>query len=221
MLNLLFPKLCNGCSTKLLGTETVLCGKCRHTLPVLGHHRNDDRSMAAIFNGRVAIRQATALLQFQKKGITQQLLHELKYRNQEQISYFLGKWLGADLANAEGYEDIDLVVPVPIHKKKRRKRGYNQVTGFGLELSKALNVPFSEDVLLKTSATKSQVFKQRFTRFNDEEVFAVSHSEKIVGKHILLVDDIVTTGATLETCASQLLSSGAREISLATMALTL
>ncbi|MDX1461596.1 MAG: hypothetical protein R3359_00960 [Marinirhabdus sp.] len=104
--------------------------------------------MAAIFNGRVAIRQATALLQFQKKGITQQLLHELKYRNQEQISYFLGKWLGAELANAEGYEDIDLVVPVPIHKKKRRKRGYNQVTGFGLELSKALNVPFSEDVLL-------------------------------------------------------------------------
>ncbi|HBR53194.1 MAG TPA: amidophosphoribosyltransferase [Flavobacteriaceae bacterium] len=221
MLNILFPKLCHGCKNKLLKGEEVLCGACRHDLPLQCHHRNNDTAMQAIFNGRIPVSHATALLQFHKKGITQQLLHDLKYRKQEQISFFFGKWLGDELAEIAAYNEIDLVIPVPIHRKKRRQRGYNQVTGFGVEIAKALDIPFAEDVLLKKSATKSQVFKQRFTRFTDAEVFEVANNHSIQGKHILIVDDIVTTGATLETCGNHLLAHGAAQISLATMAITL
>tara|TARA_R100000935_G_scaffold13736_4_gene27459 strand:+ start:20307 stop:20837 length:531 start_codon:yes stop_codon:yes gene_type:complete len=175
--------------------------------------------MSAIFYGRVPIEQATALLKFNKKGITQELLHNLKYRGRENISVFFGKWLGTELAEIESYTAIDCVVPVPIHKLKKRKRGYNQVTGFGMEIAAALQKPMVEDVLLKTNKTRSQVFKQRFTRFENPEVFSIHNTEKIKGKHVLLVDDIVTTGATLENCANQLLTGGASKISLATIAI--
>jgi ComF family protein len=175
--------------------------------------------MKAVFYGRVPISNATAIVQFNKKGITQELLHNLKYRGNEKISYFFGAWLGQELAELETYRAVDCIIPVPIHKHKKRKRGYNQVTGFAKEIANALQKPMLDEVLVKTLQTKSQVFKERFTRFGTSEVFTVQHSEKIQSQHILLVDDIVTTGATLETCASKLLNAGAREVSLATIAI--
>ncbi|MAZ71928.1 MAG: amidophosphoribosyltransferase [Flavobacteriaceae bacterium] len=219
MLNVLFPKVCGGCSNKLLKGENTLCASCIHSLPLLAHHKTASTGMTAVFYGRVPLEQATALLRFTKKGITQELLHNLKYRGNENIGVFFGKWLGAELAQIQSYTTIDCIIPVPIHKLKKRKRGYNQVTGFGLEISKALQKPMFEDVLLKKYETASQVFKQRFTRFNNEEVFTVKNEEKITGKHILIVDDIITTGATLENCANKLLTAGASKISLATIAM--
>lgn len=219
MLNVLFPKVCGGCNMKLLKGENTLCASCVHALPILGHHLSGSTAMTAIFYGRVPIAQATALLKFNKKGITQELLHNLKYRGRENIGVFFGKWLGAEIAEIESYQSIDCIIPVPIHPLKKRKRGYNQVTGFGLQISAALKKPMFEDVLLKINKTKSQVFKQRFTRFGNEEVFTIKNEEKIKRKHILLIDDIVTTGSTLENCANQLLTAGAKTISLATMAL--
>lgn len=219
MLNVLFPKGCAGCRNKLLPSENLLCTSCRHALPLICHHRNGSDGMKTIFYGRVPITNATAMLQFTKKGLTQELLHNLKYRGQEKISSFFGSWLGQELAELRNYRAIDCVIPVPIHKHKKRKRGYNQVTGFAKEIAMALQKPMIEDVLLKSGRSTSQVFKQRFTRFGPSELFIVKYSEKIQGKHVLLVDDIVTTGATLETCASKLVKEGAREISLATMAI--
>ncbi len=219
MLNILFTKVCGGCNNRLLKGENTLCATCIHALPILNLHYTKSTIMTGIFYGRVPIEQATALLKFTKKGITQELLHNLKYRGQENIGIFFGKWLGAELAEIESYTSIDCVIPVPIHKLKKRKRGYNQVTGFGVEISTALQKPLIEDVLLKTNKTKSQVFKQRFTRFENPEVFSLHNKEKIAGKHVLLVDDIITTGATLENCANQLLTAGASKISLATIAM--
>lgn len=219
MLNVLFPKVCGGCSNKLLNGENTLCASCLHALPMLSHHTTGSTAMKNVFYGRVEIEHATALLQFNKKGITQELLHNLKYRGRENIGVFFGKWLGAELAEIEAYKAIDCIIPVPIHKLKKRKRGYNQVTGFAKEISEALQKPLLEDVLLKTNKTQSQVFKQRFTRFGNEEVFSIKKREAIEGKHILLVDDIITTGATLENCANQLLHAGASKISLATIAM--
>lgn len=219
MLNVLFPEGCASCKKKLLGSEKVLCTQCRHVLPLVCHHRTNNDGMKAVFYGRVPISNATALLQFNKKGITQELLHNLKYRGNEKISYFFGAWLGQELAEIEAYQAIDCIIPVPIHKHKKRKRGYNQVTGFGKEIATILKKPMLDDVLVKTLQTKSQVFKQRFTRFGSSEMFTVQRSEKIRSQHILLVDDIVTTGATLETCAAKLVEAGAREISLATIAI--
>lgn len=223
MLNLLFPKVCNGCNELLLKEETVLCSACRFNLPLACHHRNNDSTFIDIFYGRFPVKHATALLQFQKRGITQNILHNLKYRNQEQISDFFGRWLGAELSEISGYKNIDLVIPVPLHKQKLKKRGYNQVEGFGKAIAEALNIPYRDDILLKVSKTNSQVFKERFSRFNpawkEEGVFSLDKKEAIENQHILLVDDIITTGATLETCAQQLLKATNVKVSLATIAI--
>jgi len=219
MLNLLFPRLCNGCKQELLKNESVLCTRCLHAVPLASHHKTDDATMKALFYGRVPIEEATALLRFSKKGITQELLHNLKYRGQKEISAFLGAWLGAELALESNYNQIEGVVAVPLHKKKFKIRGYNQVDGFAKALSKSLNVPYYETVLVKLGKTSSQVFKQRGKRFDSDGIFTLQHPELIAEKHLLLVDDIVTTGATIEKCTQQLLKAPGVKISLATMAI--
>jgi len=219
MLNLLFPKVCGGCRSPLLKTESIICIQCRNNLPIACHHRTGNDAMKKMFYGRFDLHNATSLLQFQKKGITQELLHNLKYRGQHKISNFLGEWLGAELSEAIEYQKIDLVIPVPLHKHKLKKRGYNQVSGFGKSIAAALDVPFIEDVLLKVSKTRSQVFKKRGTRFDGSEIFTIQKPEIITSKHILLVDDIVTTGATLENCANELMKANHVSISIATMAI--
>ncbi len=219
MLNLLFPKVCCGCKSVLLKSEKTLCTQCIHTLPLVCHHRTGNEAMKSLFYGKFPLEKATAIIKFQKKGITQELLHDLKYRGQQQVSSFFGKWLGAELSQNPHYQSIDMVIPVPLHKQKLKKRGYNQVEGFGVEIAKALNVPYQDDILIKISKTKSQVFKKRLTRFQSEEIFTLHKPQLITNKHILLVDDIVTTGATLENCALQLLLNTQVKLSLATIAI--
>jgi ComF family protein len=219
MLNLLFPRVCNGCKSMLSKGEELICINCRHKLPLLCHHKTNNFAMKDLFYGRFPIEQATALLQFQKRGITQELLHNLKYRKQKDLSSFFGKWLGAELAQQELYNNIDIIIPVPLHKQKLRKRGYNQVEGFGKEIAKALKVPYNDKILLKITKTGSQVFKQRLTRFQTEEIFTIKQKELLKNKHILLVDDIVTTGATLENCALHLLKDTNAKLSIATIAI--
>ncbi|MCT8339626.1 ComF family protein [Flavobacteriaceae bacterium TK19130] len=219
MLNILFPKICIGCSELLVGREETLCASCRNALPLSCHHRRDDEAFKRIFYGRIPLQNATALLQFQKKGLTQLLLHKLKYKNQEKLSAFFGAWLGAELSEIPSYQNIDMVIPVPLHKKRLRKRGYNQVAGFGKEIAKALHTSYRDDILVKKRKNNSQVFKKRSMRFQATPVFSVVTTSELENKHILLVDDIVTTGATLENCAQQLLASPTTQLSVATMAI--
>jgi len=219
MLNLLFPKTCGGCSAKLRTHENVLCASCKHNLPIACFHRNGDETIKNILYGRVPIESATALVYFQKKGITQQLLHNLKYRGQQEIGTYFGNWLGIELSENSSYSEIDIVIPVPLHKKKLKKRGYNQVTNFANTIATHLNASFRDDILVKVSDTSSQVFKQRFSRFETPEIFTVRHPEILKDKHVLLVDDIVTTGATIEKCANQLLLDDTTKLSVATIAI--
>jgi len=220
LLNLFFPKVCEACNDALTDNELVVCTNCRHLLPVTNFHFNNTEAVKKMVYGRVQLEQATALLHFSKKGIVQQLLHNLKYRGHQHISSFLGQWLGAELDTTHTYDTIDVVVPVPLYKTKLRQRGYNQVAGFGKEIAKALNAAYNEDVLIKTKPTKTKVFKGRLSRWNDEDaVFAISEAVSLKGKHILLVDDIITTGATVEACAAQLLKIDNIKLSLVTMAI--
>ena len=219
MLNLLFPKVCSGCKTILLKREEIICTQCRHSLPIISHHNTKDGSMKQLFYGKFLVENATAVIKFQKRGITQELLHNLKYKGQQHISSFFGKWLGAELAIHTDYQNIEMVIPVPLHKQKLKKRGYNQVEGFGFEIAKALQVPYDDTILTKESKTDSQVFKQRFLRFQTEEIFKIKHPHLINDKHILLVDDIITTGATIENCALQIFKSKHVKLSIATIAI--
>ncbi|RLD29119.1 MAG: ComF family protein [Bacteroidetes bacterium] len=220
IVNLFFPKVCYGCRHLLTDNEIHICTNCRHNLPVTNYHFENNNTVEKVFYGRVKIEHATALLRFEKKGIVQQLLHNLKYRGHEVISTLLGEWLGNELKTVEVYSTIDIVIPVPLHKNKLQKRGYNQVAKFGVEIAKALNAEYIDSVLLKTTATKTQVFKKRMSRWkNPNQVFSIKNKALIKGKHILLVDDIITTGATIEACSNILNKADGIKISIATMAI--
>ena len=220
MLNLLFPKVCVGCKEQLVSGEELLCSDCIHSLPIASFHKTNNEMLKDKFYGRFLLRNATALIYFQKGELAQELLHNLKYRGKKEISSFFGKWLGAELAENNFYKDVAVVIPVPLHKQKLKKRGYNQVEGFGKEIALALNVPYRDDILIKISKSGSQVFKTRMLRFEAEEVFSIQNLDAIKDKHVLLVDDIITTGATLEKCALQLLKGENVSISTATIATT-
>jgi ComF family protein len=179
--------------------------------------------MRKMFFGKVKIEDATALLKFQKRGVTQELMHNLKYRGQQEIGTTFGAWLGQELLESNSFKTIDLVIPVPLHPLRQRKRGYNQVTKFGSEIAKALQVPFYEGGLTKLTKTKSQVFKKRLNRFSSgngtTDLYKITNQLKLENTHILLVDDIITTGATLENCATTLHQANNVKISLATIAI--
>ncbi len=220
MLNLFFPVVCEACNNVLVDNELVVCTKCRHDLPVTNFHFNDADNVKKVVYGRVKLVQATALLHFSKRGVVQQMLHNLKYRGHQDISGFLGRWLGAELKTIEAYKQVDVVVPVPLYKTKLWQRGYNQVEQFGKAIAEALSVDYNDSVLIKTKSTKTKVFEGRLSRWSDDgAVFAISDTQSLRGKHILLVDDIITTGATVEACATELLKIDNIKLSLATMAI--
>ena len=169
LLKLFFPTVCEACSEILNDNEAVICTGCRHQLPITNFHFDNSDGVKKILYGRVKLQHATALLHFSKKGIVQQLLHNLKYRGHEQISPFLGEWLGAELKTLDAYKNIDVVVPVPLYKSRLRKRGYNQVAKFGKALAEALDATYNDTVLIKTKSTKTQVFKGNTTRFKETQ----------------------------------------------------
>lgn len=223
LINLFFPKVCYACHNLLSDNENGICTVCRHELPVTNYHLEDENPVLKTFYGRVKLEHAASLLLFYKKGMVQQLLHNLKYRGHEKIGTLLGQWLGHELEKSKQFNDIEVVIPVPLHKSKLRKRGYNQVTKFAQELAASLDAEYIDNVLVKSTPTKTQVFKKRFARWDaSNAVFTLQNAELIQGKHILLVDDIITTGATIESCVNTLLDHQNNKdikISIATMAI--
>jgi len=221
LINLFFPQTCVICEEILSKNEHLICTNCLHELPVTNYHLDNDNPVIKVFYGRIELENATSLLLFHKKSNVQTLIHQLKYRGHKEIGVYLGAWAGNTLAQFENYRDIDIVIPVPLHKKKLESRGFNQVEGFGKELSKALNAEYLDDVLLKKSFTSTQTLKTRFARgSNVEETFVLEKSEVIKNKHVLLVDDLITTGATIEACANILKESPGVKISVLSMAFT-
>ena len=219
--NLLYPAVCHICEAELLKHEELICTSCLHDLPVTKYHLDNENPVKKVFYGRVKIEKATALLHFRKKSGVQHLIHDLKYRGHQEIGSYLGRWLGAELAELSEYKNIDAVIPVPIHKSRLKERGYNQVEGFGREIAKAIHAEYYDDVLLKVNAIQTQTLKDRISRWGKiEATLEIRNPEKIENKHILIVDDLVTTGATLEACAHKLFEVPGIRISIATMAIT-
>ncbi|AKQ47806.1 hypothetical protein TH63_17775 [Rufibacter radiotolerans] len=222
-LALLYPEDCRACAGELAMGEEVICSHCRIKLPYTDFHTAPfDNALHPVFWGRVPVQAAGAYLKFQEKGRVQRLLHQLKYRGQEEVGEVLGRWYGALMQNQPDYKGIEVVVPVPLHKSKLKQRGYNQVAAFSRELATALSVPVAEDALQKNRNSLTQTKKDRQARWEAmQQLYSIYNKESIQGKHVLLVDDVITTGATLEACASLLLQNGASAVSIAAIAYTL
>lgn len=221
LINLFYPQICNCCDKPLLKHEAVICTLCLHQLPLTGYHNDNENATKKVFEARLSLENATSLLYFGKKGLVQHLIHNLKYRKQEEVSAFLGRWLSEELTINSSFREVSCVVPVPLHQKKLKTRGFNQVAGFGKELAKNLNAHYIDDVLVKKSSSLTQTLKKRVGRWGMlEETFKIENQEKLEGLHILLVDDLVTTGATLEACGNKLLAIKDTKLSIATMAIT-
>mgnify|MGYP002639336262 CR=1 FL=1 len=221
VLHLFVPKLCITCTTKLLQNEKLICTLCRHDLPIICYNDYKDNKIKRAFDGRIPIEMATSFLFYRKNGKTKELIHSLKYKNNQKIGTFIGDWFGNELKTSNEFDDIDCIIPVPLHSKKLKQRGYNQLTTFGISLAKHINAQYTPNVLIKTATSKTQTFKQRFERFNNNDTkFRLTDTSTLKGKHVLLIDDVITTGATLEACSNELLKTDNIKISIVTMAYT-
>ena len=220
IIDLFFPKVCAGCHTILITNETVFCTVCRHELPLTQYHLDSKNEAVKKFYGKIMIEHASALLYFNKKGIVQELIHNLKYKGHEEIGTVLGNWYVEDLKELVLETPFDVVIPVPLHPKKFRERGYNQVTTFGKALAKGLKINYNDAVLYRKKYSKTQSKKNLIGRSdNIENIFDVIFTEENQNKHFLIVDDVLTTGATLEACSKALLKIPGAKISIVCMAM--
>lgn len=211
--------VCFGCNAHLSGGELHLCTVCRNHLPLTDYNFNEENSIDRIFYGRIHIEKASSFLFFTENSIVQRLIHHLKYKNQDQIGLFLGDWYGQILKQNQFLNKIDIVIPVPLHKKKLKKRGYNQVHAFAERIAHYLDVEFSSDILLKTANTKTQTTKGRIGRLLDNRtLYALSDASLLKDKNVLLVDDVITSGSTMELCSKALLEAEGVSVYITSMA---
>lgn len=219
LLNLLYPETCLGCNSLLQTGEVVLCTGCRHQLSLTNHHLITENDAYKRLAGKVDVQQAMSMLIFEKGGVVQEIIHKLKYKGNQEIGSFLGEWYAEIIKDK--LLNIDCIIPVPLHKKRLRKRGYNQVDTFCETLSKGLHIPLNKDILIRTSNSRSQARQNFLGRTSvNKEIFDVKFTETHTDKHFLLVDDVLTTGTTIEQCAKALLKIPNTKISIVVMALT-
>ncbi len=214
-----FPKICYGCSSDLAKTETWLCTSCKTNLPLTHFHKYNSNPVTQIFNGRVPLVHASSFFYFVKESAVQHLLHALKYNNTPKLGTAIGEWYAEELIRDRAFESIDAIVPIPLHYSKQQKRGYNQSAMFAIGLTHLLKKPLDITSVIRNTATETQTQKSRMERWeNVSDVFEINSAEKLTNKHILLVDDVITTGATLEACANKILNLAGTSISIATIA---
>jgi ComF family protein len=219
LLQLFFPQVCAGCDKLLLHSESVICTLCRHEMPLTLHQLQPDNEAFRKFYGRIGLENVSCFLLFHKKGIVQELIHKLKYKDCEAVGSCLGEWFAPELEKSGLATGIDAIIPVPLHPKKLRKRGYNQVSAFGKALSLRLDIPFNDQLLERRKYSKTQTQKDLFGRSEiNTALFGVNFTHENHNLHFLLIDDVLTTGSTIEACARALLTIPGTKVSVACMA---
>lgn len=216
---LFYPNSCEACITPLKLNENVICTKCLYELPRTDFCYDNENFIMQLFAGRLRLERAVALFSFQKGSRFRKLLHSLKYKNKPEIGVLLGKELGAEMIKSGNFLDIDYIIPVPLHPKRQKERGYNQSEAIGKGISQVTGISLCTDVFFRNVYTKTQTKMTRDERWqNVSGKFVVKQVEKIENKHILLVDDVVTTGSTLEACGEILLNVKGLKLSIAVLA---
>lgn len=215
--HLFYPKLCILCKEPLTQAEESICLKCVCSLPRTNYHRQENNPVRQLFTGKVHITDASAWLHYEKGGSVQKLIHSFKYHGNRQLALQTGRLMAAELAPF--IEDIDLLIPVPLHRKRERQRGYNQSTQICSGMASVLNVPICTDVLYRMEQSHSQTNKTLFGRSTDvSRLYVLRNTQLIEGRHVLLVDDVITSGSTVYACAETLLDIPDITVSVLTLA---
>ncbi len=218
-IQLIYPNTCLLCNETLTQQESHLCLMCLHKLPKTNYHLQTENPVEKRFWGKVHVERATSFLYFQKGESVQKLLHRLKYKGEKEIGELLGKQFAHDLKDST-FAEIDLIVPVPLHKKRYNKRGYNQSAQIAKGLSETLNKPVDTQTVVRNTENETQTQKSVYERFeNTANIFSLTDNTAFENKHILLVDDVLTTGSTLEACAQAILHTKNAKVSIVTLAL--
>ncbi|MEJ7643146.1 MAG: phosphoribosyltransferase family protein [Chryseolinea sp.] len=217
--SLFFPRACVACGDALVKGEETICTYCILELPETSHHLNPDNTLHNRLSPRIPLKHGMACYKFTKNGRVQHLLHALKYKGHDEIGITLGKIYADKIRDSGIHIDFEIIIPVPLHASRLRKRGYNQSAKFAEGLSHVLMIPFSDHVMARKFKTETQTTKSRLSRWeNMGDVFIVTRPTEVANKRILLVDDVITTGSTLEACAMELIKAGSRELSIACIA---
>lgn len=217
--HLLFPECCNACGIQLYYGEKCICTHCLYDLPYTDFHLYPDNPAAKLFWGRMNCQQVMALLYFKKGTKAQNLIHHLKYKGQTDVGFMLGRMMGEKLLLSGSDQKADFIIPVPLHPKKEKSRGYNQSKCIADGVAQVLQLPVITGLLKRHINTHTQTKKSRYNRFeNMQNVFEIRLPHKLQNRHVLLIDDVITTGATLEACGKILLDSGLRKLSVAAAA---
>ncbi len=220
LLHLFYPHTCTGCGSDVLSNDSLLCTKCFIELPVTNYAQHANNPVEKTFWGRLPLVAAHSEYYFGKDAVIQQLIHQLKYKGNKAIGFYLGELMGRSLLNSNRFNNIDGLIPLPLFPDKERKRGYNQAAIICNGMSEAMQVPVLNNVLVRQHFTETQTKKHRTERWeNVSESFAINNEYLVKGKHLMLVDDVVTTGATFEAGGKMLLQIEGVRLSLAALAI--
>ena len=218
LLQVVFPHVCDGCGSDLLNIESRLCLRCLATLPETNFEMHPNNPVEKEFWGRLPIVNGSSFLYFTKESLVQHLMHQIKYKGNKELGVQLGRLMGLTLKKANRFSDIDALVPLPLFPSKEKRRGYNQSTILCQGIAEILSLPILNNVIIRPQHTETQTKKGRIERWkNIEGKFQLADPSAIQNKHILLVDDVVTTGATLEACGTELLSADNVRLSIETL----
>jgi ComF family protein len=205
-LSLLFPRLCCGCGIPLVRNESVICTDCYLSIPKTNYHLTPGNPVSQLFWGRCTIEKAAAFSFYTKGSRIRRIIHKLKYDGLTDAGLLMGKIYATGLTESGFLNDIDLIIPVPLHPSKKRKRGFNQCDYICDGISGISGIPVNRTSLIRVTRSDTQTRKSRYDRWlNVEGIFEVKGEEELSGKHLLLVDDVITTGSTIEACANELL----------------
>jgi ComF family protein len=218
-ISLLFPRICYGCGNHLLRNENLICTDCYISIPRTNFHRLRENPVAQLFWGRCMIEKAAAFSFYTRGSRIRKLIHNFKYKGIKEIGHELGRIYAISLKGSGFFEDIDLIVPVPLHPSRHRSRGFNQSELISSGISEVAGLPVDLKSFRRTSVSDTQTRRSRYERWmNVEGIFNVTCPEVFRGKHILLVDDVITTGSTIESCAAELLKIEGVKISVIALA---
>jgi ComF family protein len=218
-ISLLFPRLCYACGACLLRNEKLWCTECYVVIPRTNYHNSPDNPLARLFWGRCLIEKAAAFSFYNKGSRIRNLIHALKYNGISEIGFGLGRIYGLTLKSSGFLNDIDLIIPVPLHPAKKRSRGFNQSEMIARGIADIAQLPLDIGSLVRSNASATQTKRSRYERWtNVDGIFQVIQPSEIQGKHILLVDDVITTGSTIESCTNELLAVGGVRVSVVALA---